>query len=171
MPTLNRSSLDSAIYEHTPPDLPDSKRPLTGSSKDRVSVGQRVGIETTYSWLSWHTSGDDDDVGTSKDLGQAVIRGKVADDLRRGRDVRQIRGDTGRVDDIVQPELAQGTSANDAMGTEDGVPYLCHGGVALQQQRQRLADTTCSLFSTLSPLRRMASTLPAAPRTTALTMM
>ena len=64
-------------------------------------------FRTTYSRLPRHTSGDDDDVGTGEDLGQTVIRGKVADDLGGGRDVGQICCDTGRVDNIVQTKLSQ----------------------------------------------------------------
>jgi hypothetical protein len=66
-------------------------------------------IECTYSWLSWDTGGNNDNIGTSESLGQSIIRGKVSDYLGRGRDVGQICSDTGRVDDIVQTELSQRT--------------------------------------------------------------
>lgn len=41
----------------------------------------------TYSRLSWYTSRDDDDIGASQSLLQAIVRGKEALNFGRGGDM------------------------------------------------------------------------------------
>ena len=48
---------------------------------------------------------DDDDVSTGEGLFHAIVVGEVAVDLGNRRDMRQIGGDAGGVDDIVEGEV------------------------------------------------------------------
>lgn len=50
--------------------------------------------------LAGHTGGDDDDVSALEGLLEATVGGKVALDDRGGVDVRDVCGDTGRVDTV-----------------------------------------------------------------------
>lgn len=67
----------------------------------------RLRTGATYSRLPGDTSWDNNNICARQHLLQAVIWGKVADDLCWGRDVGQICRDSGSVDDIVQPQLYQ----------------------------------------------------------------
>ena len=59
----------------------------------------------TYSWLSWDTSGDNNNVCASEDLLEALVGREVSLDPRGRRDVREIGRDAGRVHDIIESEL------------------------------------------------------------------
>lgn len=117
---------------------------LSNRLRDRIDVPSHAG-------LAWDASGDDDDVGASEGLLEAVIRGEVARDFRGGRNVRDIGRDTGGVDDIEQAELSQLKHASVWAGWEivdraqsrgEGA-YLGDERVQLEEEGEGLANATC----------------------------
>ena len=68
-----------------------------------VSIVYRSQAKSTH--LTRDTSRDNNELGVLEGFREAIVVGEVAFDLRRRVDVRQVRRDTGRVDDIVQREL------------------------------------------------------------------
>jgi hypothetical protein len=83
----------------------DKKLNQPGHLKRWISIGLRKSGHGTHSWLSGHASRDDDNVCTAKSLGKTIIWREVALDLGWSGDVREIGGNTWRVDDIIQAEL------------------------------------------------------------------
>ena len=55
--------------------------------------------------LTGNAGGDDNNVGASEGLLEAIVGGKEALDLGDGGDVREVGGHAGSVDDIVEGEL------------------------------------------------------------------
>lgn len=55
--------------------------------------------------LTWDSSRNDHDVRPGQRLLHAIVGWEVAVDLRDGRDVGEICGDTGGVDDIVEAKV------------------------------------------------------------------
>lgn len=78
-----------------------------------------------HAGLSWHTGGNEDDIGTGQALSQARWSWVVALDGAVGVDVGDICGDTGAETDIVQSQVGD-------------------TWVQLHQQGERLANTTGS---------------------------
>ena len=59
----------------------------------------------TYSWLSWDTGGDNDNVSAGEDLLEAIVGREVSLDPRGRCNVREIGGDSGGVHDIEEAQL------------------------------------------------------------------
>lgn len=59
----------------------------------------------THPGLPGDTSGNDNDVSTSKSLLETIVRREEACDLGRGGDVGKIGSDTRCVDDIIEAQL------------------------------------------------------------------
>jgi hypothetical protein len=83
-------------------------------------------VVTGHAGLAGNTSGDDDNVGTGKGLLGTVVGGEEALNGSGGVDVREVGSNTLGVDDIVERELSD-------------------RGVELEEERERLADTTWGL--------------------------
>jgi hypothetical protein len=81
------------------------KSPTESSSKIISSLSHSRADET-HSRLAGYTCGDDNDLSACQRLRETVILREIAIDLCWGRDVREIGGDTGSVDDIVKAQLA-----------------------------------------------------------------
>ena len=100
---------------------PATRDPLVKSSPGHLNarfVSQRRQYveRLTHSGLSWHTSGDNDNISTSQGLLETIIRGEVSLDLCGGGDVGQVRSDTRGVDDIEETEL-NATTAPSALAS------------------------------------------------------
>jgi hypothetical protein len=76
-----------------------------GHLNRRFSSILRESGHSTHPWFSGHTGGDNDNVRTPKSLSKTITRREVALDFGRGGDMREVGGNTWRVDDIIQAEL------------------------------------------------------------------
>lgn len=79
-----------------------------GNALDEIPDNAGVDLEqviTGHARLPGNTSRDDNNIGASKSVLQAVILGQVTGDFSDGGDVREIGSDTGGVDDIVESKL------------------------------------------------------------------
>lgn len=104
--TLNRSSLIDACTVQKISTI-DMTRLLTWSSVEDTldTVRSKRENAITHSWLSWNTSGNNYDVCAREDVLEALIWGKETLDLRGGRDMRQVGGNSWGINDIVEAEL------------------------------------------------------------------
>lgn len=92
---------------------------------DNASVNLEQ-IVSGHARLSWDTSWDDNNVGTSKRVLETIVLWKMASDLALSADMAQVGSNTWRVDHIIQREVVD-------IGRE------------LQQQREWLSNsTTCT---------------------------
>lgn len=104
-----------------------------------------VGVEeviTGHTGLAGNTSGDENDLGVLKALLEASSIGVVASDGAVGVDVAQISGDTW-----LKTKLERYYRVNDTISHTGSTTDIVEGklrdtGVELEQQGQRLANTT-----------------------------
>jgi len=99
-----------------------------GASSSQIADDGGIGVEevvTGHSRLAGNTSGDENNLGASQALLEVLVALVVTLDGALGVDVANIGGDTGCATDIVESELG-------------------NSGVKLEEEGERLADTTSS---------------------------
>jgi len=99
-----------------------------GASSSQIADDGGIGVEevvTGHSRLAGNTSGDENNLGASQALLEVLVALVVTLDGALGVDVANIGGDTGCAPDIVESELG-------------------NSGVKLEEEGERLADTTSS---------------------------
>ncbi len=100
-------------------------------------------VDGTHSWLAGHASRNYDDISTLKGLCKTLIWGKVAFDLGRRCDVREVGRDTGCIDDIKEAKLVDvSRSACVRCQVARRASHLGNSGVSFEEKGQRLADST-----------------------------
>ena len=93
-----------------------------------------------YTGFARDTSRNHNNIGTCKGFCETVVVGEVSLDFGVRRDVRQIRSNTGSVDDIVQTELHVRRFRSIHDHFEDENTNLCDERVRLQQKREGLSN-------------------------------
>ena len=107
------------------------------SSSERIHEHVRMRRQSygTYSWFPRDTRRDDNDFSSRQSLLETIVGGKVARNLCRRGDVREIGRHTGSVHDIIEAQLhiacVSYTRAMDASIKT----HLCDQGVVLEEKR------------------------------------
>jgi hypothetical protein len=123
--------------------------------------------KNTDTRLPGNTSGDHDNVSTSQGLLKTIVSRQVTLDFSRGRDVRNICSDSWGVNNIIEAELRVRQCHISRFATK--VRTSVTSGLAFRSSAKGWPIPPAHHLNMTSS--RQTSNIPAAPRTTALTIL